>query len=307
MLKIIKNIIIKFRLSIARKIEIMLFHDIVEYMLVDIKKNKKMLINLYDKLKLNDLIKNPLELVTSKYGFANSTKDLNSQEKQSIFLHFQYKEKFDVALSVVSSYSGGDYFEFGSHDLYTLKNFLVACDVSNLIKKYPKTQFFAFDIFGEFDERKFSKMRQYQYYNKNMGISGKEYFQHFTESGDLINNYRREIGKFNVFPDRVNLIQGFFEETLPKFKEKNKIGFAFIDVNILPSYKYVLDFIFNRIFDGSYIYIDEYFDRNVIRIEVDRYKKKLEKKRKLSLKYVRSAASVGALFRVLKLNTQEII
>ena len=83
----------------------------------------------------------------SNYGYTLSTKELTDTEKQRIFLHFQYKEKAKIALSVASSYPGGDYFEFGSHDLYTLRNFLSAFDVGNLNIRFPTTKFYAFDIF----------------------------------------------------------------------------------------------------------------------------------------------------------------
>jgi len=83
----------------------------------------------------------------SNYGYAKSTKTLNQEQLQKIFLHFQYQEKAKVAMSVVSSYWGGDYLEFGAHDMYTFRNFLSSFHTSNLIKNFPDTNFYAFDIF----------------------------------------------------------------------------------------------------------------------------------------------------------------
>ena len=97
----------------------------------------------------NDNFSNhPEKLFYNQWGYANTTKDLTDDQKMNIFLHFQYSEKAKVALSVASSYPGGHYLEFGSHDLYTLRNFLTAFDVGNLNSRYPNTKFYAFDIFG---------------------------------------------------------------------------------------------------------------------------------------------------------------
>ena len=225
-----------------------------------------------------------------RYGYANSTKPLTDVEKQAIFLNFQYKEKAKVALSVASSYSGGHYLEFGSHDLYTLRNFLSAFDVGDLNRRFPNTNFYAFDIFGSYEIDRF---------NANItDKSKKRYFDQFTVEGDISTKYRSILDEFGLFPERVHLIKGFFEDTVPGFKLEGKIGFACLDCNISSSYEFVLNYLLDKVDLGTYIYADEYFDLHVIEKEVEKFCQRLKREKKMKLSYVRSAASVGALFRV---------
>ena len=233
---------------------------------------------------------NPIKLVSGRWGYANSSKNLSDVDKMSIFLNFQYNEKLKVALSVASSYPGGDYLEFGSHDLYTMRNFLVAFDVGNLNSRFPQTQFYGFDIFGQYGEEEL----------KDPDKKVKSYFDDFTHQGDLLETYNSLLDEFDVFRDRTHLIQGFFDKTLPAFKTPSKVGFAFLDCNITPSYQYVLSYIFDKVDVDSYIYADEYFDNSLIYAEVQRFKNKLIQERNLDLNFVRAAASVGALFRIVK-------
>ena len=112
---------------------------------------------------VKQLIEHPEQLFYEEWGYSKSTKNLTVEEKMKIFLHFQYSEKAKVALSVASSYPGGHYLEFGSHDLYTLRNFLSAFDVGNLNSRYPTTKFYGFDIFGSYsNETLFEKGMVYE-------------------------------------------------------------------------------------------------------------------------------------------------
>lgn len=235
----------------------------------------------------------------SRYGYASSPLTFTAEEKQACFLRFQYKEKLDVALSVVSSYPGGDYVEFGSHDLYTFRNFLAAFDCSNLIEKFPNTQFIAFDIFGSIDMQSL-KLRKEYVGKVNETKTGEEYFSQFTKNGTVIPSYSKFVEEFGLFQDRIQLVPGLFEDTLPRFHFKNKFGFICIDVNILPSYEYVLNFLFDKLEEKTYIYIDEYFDLPEIHKCINDYNAKLQLERGIKLEFVRSAASIGALFRIFR-------
>lgn len=246
------------------------------------------------------LTQSPEQLFYGKWGYAKTTKNLDLMEKMNIFLHFQYSEKAKVALSVASSYSGGHYLEFGSHDLYTLRNFLAAFDVGNLNSRFPNTKFYGFDIFGSYkDEDYFKDVMVPE--NDLTEKTNKEYFDDFTHEGDLIPLYKKTLQEFNLFVDRTFLIKGFFEHTLNDFKLDNKIGFVCLDCNIVPSYKYVLSWLESKISDGTYIYFDEYFDFGPVNQAIENFRARVFDNYKIKLFYVRSAGSVGALFRCFKI------
>ena len=242
---------------------------------------------------VKQLIEHPEQLFYEEWGYSKSTKNLTVEEKMKIFLHFQYSEKAKVALSVASSYPGGHYLEFGSHDLYTLRNFLSAFDVGNLNSRYPTTKFYGFDIFGSYsNETLFEKGKVYE--------NSKNYFDDFTHQGDMIPVYDKLLKEFDLYNDRTFLIKGFFEDTLKDFKLDDKIGFACLDCNIAQSYEFVLSWLENKISDGTYIYFDEYFDGSAVNKVIKKFRERVLEKYKIKLHYVRSAASVGALFRCFK-------
>ena len=259
------------------------FSSVYEYMKGNIK-------NLSS---LNQFNKHPEQLFYEEWGYAKSTKNLTREEKMKIFLHFQYSEKAKVALSVASSYPGGHYLEFGSHDLYTLRNFLSAFDVGNLNSRYPTTKFYGFDIFGSYShETFFEKGKVHE--------NTKKYFDDFTHQGDMIPVYNKLLKEFNLFNDRTFLVKGFFEDTIKDFKLDDKIGFACLDCNIVASYEFVLSWLENKISDGTYIYFDEYFDGSSVNKTIEKFRERVLEKYKIKLHYVRSAGSVGALFRCFK-------
>ena len=88
------------------------------------------------------------------HGPLRSTADMNSQTKLDAELHFHFREKAEVALTTGSSWYGGDYFEFGSHDLNTFRNMLTAYDICGMTQQYKDMRFYAFDVFGDLDESK---------------------------------------------------------------------------------------------------------------------------------------------------------
>ena len=232
---------------------------------------------------------NPMMRAVGYWGYSDSTYSFPRDEKLAIAHHFQHFEKFQVALSVAASYPGGDYLEFGSHDLYTLRNMLAAFDIGDLDKSYPETQFYAFDIYGQSNDKVLQRLSKYE------EVSW--YFDDFTQQGNLYQHHKQLVEEFNLFKDRTHLIQGFFEETLPHFELKNKIGFAFLDCNILPSYEYVLEWLFDKIDIHSFIYFDEYWSEGIYST-IEHFNEKLKEERRINLVFVRSVAAVGALFRV---------
>jgi len=276
--------------------------DLVDFIRREVKSNFPPLLNEMVKPREVVSLVNPMMRAAGYWGYSDSTYALTKDEKMAVFLHFQHFEKFQVALAVASSYPGGDYLEFGSHDLYTLRNMLAAFDVGNIDKRYPETQFYAFDIFGQFNEDVLegnSKYKEFQWYFKDYTHKGNLKILE-THKENLYQHYEGIVEEFNLFKDRTHLVQGFFEDTLPNFKPKNKIGFAFLDCNIAPSYEYVLEWLFDKMEVGSFIYMDEYHDIADVYLTIERFNEKLKKDRGLNLVFVRSAAAVGALFRVYK-------
>ena len=117
----------------------------------------------------------------------------------------------------------------------------------------------------------------------------------------MVPSYKKFLEKFNVFNDRTFLVKGFFEDTLKDFELDDKIGFACLDCNIVQSYNYVLSWLENKISDGTYLYFDEYFDSSPVNKSIENFREQLLDKYKIKLYFVRSAGSVGALFRCFKL------
>ena len=247
-----------------------------------------------------EIVPNTEDLFYSNYGYTKKMDHLDFETRQKIYIHFQYQEKSKVALSVVSSYRGGHYLEFGSHGLNTFKNFLAAFYVAELEGRFPDTHFYAFDIFGSVDELDVLNLGG-MIHNREWEKTQTEYFKPFLTQGDLIKTYSKNLLDYNLFYSKTHLIKGLFNKTLNNFELDNKIGFVFLDCNILPSYQVVLDWLEFKISDYTYIYVGEYFDQPEIYNLFEEFRGKL-KKRKLNLGFVRSAASVGALFRCFKIN-----
>lgn len=56
-----------------------------------------------------------------------------------------------------------------------------------------------------------------------------------------------------------NLIEGFFEKTLPSFTPANKAGVLFIDCDYISSLQQVLEFIPRVLQEGTLVYFDDFF------------------------------------------------
>jgi hypothetical protein len=64
-------------------------------------------------------------------GRLRSSRWLPSRLKDAFANRWAIAERSEVALTVASMYSGGDYFEFGSESFTTLMNFLTAFDLNS--------------------------------------------------------------------------------------------------------------------------------------------------------------------------------
>ncbi len=85
--------------------------------------------------------------------------------------------------------------------------------------------------------------------------------EHWTGNRYSKRNFNRK-GKPPKVEDNVELIVGWFSETLPEFLSKNQepFGFVHIDCDIYSSTKQVFDLVGNRIAPGTIIVFDEFFN-----------------------------------------------
>ena len=239
------------------------------------------------------------ERMYTLHGALKSSAALSEQAKLDLDLHFQHREKAEVALTAATSWYGGDYMEFGAHDLTTFRNMLTAFDVCRLDQRYPDTHFYAFDIFGSLDSASKGALKEIAPIEDTHG-----YFAHFMTQGDQYERHLQYIKDHRLFEDRCTLIQGLFQDTLTEERRVEyrdsgrRIGFACIDVNIWPSYKLVFDFIYGLMAEHSYIYMDEFFQNSDVLGQIDYFAERLRDERKIGMKYVRNAAGFGGLVRL---------
>lgn len=192
----------------------------------------------------------------------------------------------------------GDYFEFGSEGLNTLCNFLTAFHLNGNDKNLPKVRFFAFDVFGNPEVRRDMRPHEISYFKAH---------KHDSTCGTYFDEMQAKLKSFGIMEDRVELIQGYFKDTLDeKFKtrmrkEKRSVGFAFLDCNIPSSYQTVLDFIVEFIHkDRVWIYLDEYFQFPEIPKLFQSFCDQVYEKNKMKTFYIRTAGSFGALFKMMR-------
>lgn len=237
----------------------------------------------------------------NQMGVFYPLKDIAPDIKSMIAQGYAYGEWPRIALDVSTQYMsnpGGDYFEFGSEGLNTLCNFLTAFHLNGNDKRFPSMRFFAFDIFGDPQPR------------SEMGLEEEVYFKAHTYRSSFSSYYeemKAKLREFGLMEDRVELIKGYFSETLSdQFKtrlrkEKRSIGFAFLDCNIPSSYKTALNFVEEFIHpDHSWIYLDEYFQCPEVPAIFNQFCRHVEERYQLKPFYVRTAGSFGALFKMMK-------
>ena len=249
------------------------------------------------------------DLMYTRHGILRSTKSMSPELKFDANQFFQIQEKARVALTTCSMWRGGDYFEFGSSDMNTFRNFLSAFDIFDLKSRFPNTQFYAFDIFGaaENDNELLNDvLNSYEGLDNSKSIQEEKatyvrYFDHFKKNGNQYEMNMNRVKEHGLYLDQCHLIQGYFENTLnPEFKaelkkQKREIGFAFLDCNIAAPYKIVFEFIFDLIAPLSYIYMDEYYVTG-IPTYFDQFVEALGKKRNIIARHMCNAGGFGALF-----------
>lgn len=222
------------------------------------------------------------------YGVFRSSKSLTQSEKSTIVMHFDFMERAQIALSVAQMFPGGDYFEFGSDGMGTFRNFLTAFDLVGGITKFPGTEFWAFDIFG----------------NSRSAIADHEYFDSW-KNFDCIDKFemaKAYLDQHALFVDKTKLVRGFFSDTLSlelKAKYLNddrEIGFAFLDCNITNSYVEVFNFLDGLMGDFSYLYMDEYHFNPDVPVLFESFCDR----NGFRPYYVRSAGAFGMLYKLNK-------
>lgn len=68
----------------------------------------------------------------------------------------------------------------------------------------------------------------------------------------------KRIGDFGL-QDVVEVVPGFFDDTLPRFSPQTKFAFVHVDCDLYTSVRPVLDALYDRVSDGGYIVIDDFF------------------------------------------------
>ncbi|HEY3919449.1 MAG TPA: hypothetical protein VGL83_16795 [Stellaceae bacterium] len=229
-------------------------------------------------------------LIHDDYGVLRSVSHLTAEQRLLIACRQNYLSRAAIALDVASHYPGGDYFEFGSHGLCTFCSFLAAFQIFSLGKHHPDTHFYAFDIFGNPDS------------GSGPPAGAGDYFEHWRASSEAAAPLDK-LATYRELKDRCVLVPGYFEDTLnAALKAKmraarQRIGFAFLDVNTPASYKLVFDFLIDvMVADKMFIYLDEYFTDPPVPPLYEAFCDQVRERYGLRSIYMRNAANFGALF-----------
>jgi len=234
-----------------------------------------------------------LDKIYKSNGPLKSTFGSSRGELTFLDVIFHFRESSQISLTVGSSWYGGDYMEFGSHDLNTFRNMLSAYHISGMAQAYKDVRFYAFDIFGKLEDK-----------DGKLGSDILNYFSPYSSQGDKYQWHLEMIKAHGLYVDQCILVQGLFEQTLTnKFKtaylnEKRKIGFAFLDCNVASSYKTVFEFIFDLLAENSYVYMDEYLQNPDVIVLFNDFCASLRARRKMGAVYIRNAGGFGGLFRI---------
>lgn len=228
-----------------------------------------------------------------------STKNLSQHQRTEAEVHFHHREKGECALTVGSSWYGGDYFEFGAHDLNTFRNMLTAYNISGMAQAYSDVRFYAFDIFGKLEEEVIG--------DTEWGVDLATYFKPYSDQGNQIDLHKQYLDAHGLYVDKCHLVQGLFKNTCtPEFKKEygdRKIGFACLDCNVAYSYRTVFEFIFDMMAENSYIYIDEFFQNPDVIAMFTQFATALATKRNMGSVYIRNAGGFGGLFRLFPISS----
>lgn len=161
-----------------------------------------------------------------------------------------YKNRWDVldklADYLVGAELPGDYCEFGVFEGKTFGYF-----GKNYARLFPDMRFVAFDSFAGLPTLSESDLRS--------GYSSGFYAGQFACSAE---QFRTNIEKSGIPPDRVVLVPGWFQETLkPGHKPSEEIrhvAAAWIDCDLHASTVPVLDFLSTRLSVGSVLLFDDW-------------------------------------------------
>lgn len=238
--------------------------------------------------------------LNTRHGVLRSTANWSAENRFDVNQWFQYNEKAQCALSVASIWAGQnkDYLEFGSTDLNTFRNFLTAFDIFDLDKRSPGTRFYGFDVFGDTRTASASVSKKLQ---KNPGY--KKYMELFSHRGNVYEENIQLLREHDLFFDRCELIQGYFEDTLTSERASEYVrngrqpGFIVLDCNIAAPYKIVFEYLFKILQGECFIYLDEYYHPPVIRY-FEYFINELNKKYGINARFVRNAGAFGALFYI---------
>jgi hypothetical protein len=225
-------------------------------------------------------------------GVILSSAHLSAERRSLAAMAYAYRARSECALDVVSTWRGGDYFEFGSTGLATFRSFLGAFYLHHGEAAFPDTRFYAFDIFGDPDTGSGAPSGQRDYFEGHRVPS--------EQSAPLAS-----LDPYGALKSRCSIVPGYFQDTSnetlkAKLRTDNRhIEFAFIDVNIGPSYETVFDFLLDVI--GSkrmFIYLDEYFidTQPPVNTLYREFAAAAKERHRLESLFVRNAAGCGALF-----------
>ena len=230
----------------------------------------------------------------SAHGVLKSTKTFDDAFKREKSLYVHYSERAHIALIVAGHYPGGDYLEFGSDGMGTFRNFLSAYDLNALDTSYPDTRFHAFDIFGSVNA-------------SDVDQGTEDYFASWTGPSK-----KKEalswIQQHGLYGDRCYVHAGLFQQTVPAVLTeyasqendgKRTIGFAFLDCNITPSYRFLFDHLVWGLKRGGFIYMDEYYLNTDVPPLFRRFGERLLNERKIETEFVTNAGTHGALFKLM--------
>lgn len=254
---------------------------------------------------------NKISQLFKQTGAFESSKDWSAADRQDTEVFFHHSQKAECMMTACSSWYGGDFFEYGSHDLNTFRDFLTAYDICGMTRAYQDVQFWGFDIFGKLEE----------------GVGEHAlYFKPYSDQGDQLAHHQGLIEQHGLHVEKCRLVQGLFKNTLTqKLKEKwrndkvagvdyseiaihlppeyrnsatRQIGFASLDCNIPSSYKTVFEWIFDAMAPNSYIYMDEGLQSPEVLGMWDTFRTALYVKRNIGTVYIRNAAGFGSLWRL---------
>lgn len=261
--------------------------------------------------KIQELHMNKYPQLHANNGPFISSVGFSDSDRTETEVYFHHKEKSEVMMTAASSWYGGDFMEFGSHDLNTFRDFLTAYNICGMTRAYSDVKFYAFDIFGKLEE--------------DIGDLAL-YFKPYSDQGDRLEHHKNLVRQHGLYVGKCQLIQGLFKNTLTEeFKEKwrtdkivgvdysetalhlspehrnpkeRQIGFASLDCNIESSYKIVFEWIFDVMAENSYIYMDEGLQNPDVLAQWLQFRKALSTERNMGSVYIRNAGGFGSLWRL---------